>query len=190
MSKIKCMFIFSIGAAVGSFATYKLVKTKYERLAQEEIDDVREYYRNKKEKSEETIETEPVIDDQLDDEEDVKTKEEYGKVLIKEGYGAGEFKKESSEDMRREKPYVISPDDFGERDYKIVSLTYYADKVLADDADMIVEDVEDIVGLNSLDSFGEYEDDSVFVRNESLETDYEILLDMRNYSDIYPGNKG
>ena len=39
--------IFAIGAAVGSVVTYKLVKTKYEQIANEEIEDVREYYRNK-----------------------------------------------------------------------------------------------------------------------------------------------
>ena len=82
-------------------------------------------------------------------------------------------------------PYVISPDEFGnEFDYEEVSLTYYADGVLTDDQDNIIEDVEGLVGLDSLNHFGEYEDDSVFVRNDALQTDYEILADLRNYSDV------
>ena len=32
--------------------------------------------------------------------------------------------------------------------------------------------------------FGEYEDDAVFVRNDAHKTDYEILYDPRNYSDV------
>ena len=84
-----------------------------------------------------------------------------------------------------EKPYVISPEEFGEfEEYEKISLTYYADKVLADENDEEVDDVDEIVGEESLNHFGEYEDDSVFVRNDRLKCDYEILLDQRNYSDV------
>ena len=82
-------------------------------------------------------------------------------------------------------PYVIAPEDFGNMDdYDTVSLIYYADHVLADDDDREIEDVDEIIGLDSLETFGEYEDDSVFVRNDILKCDYEILLDPRNYSDV------
>ena len=36
------ILIFSVGAAIGSVITWKLVKTKYERIAQEEIDSGKE----------------------------------------------------------------------------------------------------------------------------------------------------
>lgn len=82
-------------------------------------------------------------------------------------------------------PYVISPDEFGQDEsYETISLTYYADGVLADDDDEMVEDVENLVGFDSLNHFGEYEDDSVFVRNDRLKCDYEILLDHRKYTDV------
>jgi hypothetical protein len=84
-----------------------------------------------------------------------------------------------------DKPYVITPEEFGDLDdYETISLTYYADLILADDNDVIVDDIEDVVGFDSLNSFGEYEDDSVFVRNDRLKCDYEILLDQRKYSDV------
>ena len=83
------------------------------------------------------------------------------------------------------KPYVISPDEFGEfEDYERISLSYYTDQILADEDDEKVEDVDNVVGLESLAHFGEYEDDSVFVRNDRLKCDYEILLDQRTYSDV------
>ena len=87
--------------------------------------------------------------------------------------------------MGKEVPYVISPEEFGDiEEYDTISLTYYADQVLTDDCDEVIGNVDDIVGIDSLDHFGEYEDDSVFVRNDRLRTDYEILQDTRNYFDI------
>ena len=114
---------------------------------------------------------------------------EYAARLEREGYtnysnaSAGE-KKEEQEAMEM-KPYVISPEEFGEfEDYERISLSYYADQILADEDDEKVEDVDNVVGLESLAHFGEFEDDSVFVRNDRLKCDYEILLDQRTYSDV------
>ena len=90
-----------------------------------------------------------------------------------------------------EKPYIISPEEFGDFDeYTKLSLTYYSDGVLADENDEIVDDIDETVGADFADHFGEYEDDSVFVRNDRLKCDYEILRDNRSYSDVtgrYPG---
>ena len=87
-----------------------------------------------------------------------------------------------------EVPYVISPDEFGElEDYAKVSLTYFADGVLADECGEIVDDVEEIIG-DGLDHFGEYEDDSVFVRSDAKRCDYEILKDLRDFSDFKKKN--
>lgn len=95
-------------------------------------------------------------------------------------------KEEEKEPMKDENPYVISPDQFGELDdYETCSLTYYADGVLTDDTNTVIDNVDEVVGTDSLTHFGEYEDDSVFVRNDRHECDYEILLDNRRFSDIY-----
>ena len=78
------------------------------------------------------------------------------------------------------RPYIITPDEFGDREdegYDTVSLVYYSDGILTDDVDQLVEDVDDTVGLESLNHIGEYEDDSVFVRDERKKVDYEILKD-------------
>lgn len=89
------------------------------------------------------------------------------------------------ESMDSEKPYVISPEEFGEDDeFETESLFYHADGVLTDSRLNVIENVDEIVGIDSLNHFGEYEDDSVFVRNETLHVDYEILKDMRNFADI------
>lgn len=90
-----------------------------------------------------------------------------------------------SEEMTIDKPYVISPEEFDDyEDYNKVVLTYYADQVLADDYGNIISDVENAVGHASLKTFGQYEEDTVFVRNDARRTDYEITRDLRNYSDV------
>lgn len=167
--------IFAVGAAVGSAVTWKYFKTKYERIAQEEIDSVKEVFSKRKKELEEDKNTyEPTADDLHD----------YASVIKGSGYST-----QSVEEMENmSKPYVIPPEDFGEIDeYETVSFTYYSDGILADDMDDIVEDVDNTVGYDSLKHFGEYEDDSVFVRNDRLKTDYEILLDTRAYSDLNGG---
>ena len=81
-------------------------------------------------------------------------------------------------------PYVIAPYDFGELDdYSTFELTYYADGVLEDEDYNIVNDVKDLLGPKALTTFGEYEDDAVFVRNEELQADFQILKDYRTYAE-------
>lgn len=178
------LLIFAVGAAIGSAVTWKLVKTKYERIAQEEIDSVKEVFSRRSKDIEEP-------------EEKVETKEEkapandfreievgdYKETLTQSNYVQYSEIKEEAFNMY--KPQVIEPTEFGECDgYDTISLNYYADGVLTDDFDNPIEDVERMVGVESLTHFGEYEDDSVFVRNDVLKADFEILLDTRNYADV------
>lgn len=179
--------IFVAGAAIGSAVTWYYTKTKYERIAQEEIDSVKEQFSVKKKeaekKSDEKEEAHPTV-----------TKEkpsiaEYAKRLSQESYtnySNADILDESYEQKSKvtEIPFVIPPEEFGELEdegYSKESLTYYADGVLADEEDEIVDDVEGTVGEDSLEHFGEYEDDSVFVRNHRLKADYEILLSQKEY---------
>ena len=84
---------------------------------------------------------------------------------------------------------MIPPEEFGEIEgYVQSSFTYYADKVLTDEDDHIIDDAEDIVGADFYKHFGEYEEDSVFIRNDGKKHDYEILKDFRSYSDVVKNN--
>ena len=174
--------IFAAGAALGSVAAWKVLETKYKRIADEEIASVKEMYRNSSgstEDDEQKEETKTVsrFTEEYDPIDEKKKMTYYERMV--EDYT------EPKEVLDVSKPYVISPDEFGEcDDYDTSSLTYYSDGVLTDDRDEIIEDAEDIVGNDFESHFGEYEDDSVFIRNEKHKTDYEILLDQRNYSDV------
>lgn len=188
-SKGMVFLAFIAGAGIGSVCTWQLLKRKYELIAQEEIDSVKAAYATRetgKSLVEGFCNGLKVAEDRTQkDEGDVDFKK-YASIIQKEGYtDYSRSVEEKKGEAFVEKPYVISPEEFGEfEEYEKFSLTYYADEVLADENDEEVDDVDEIVGDESLNHFGEYEDDSVFVRNDRLKCDYEILLDQRNYSDV------
>lgn len=176
---LKCVLAFTSGAAVGAVVSWRLLKTKYEQIAQEEIDSVKEMYSTSTEDTD-IYEVESVT------EETNEPKEEYEAILESEGYtnySGAKTEKGGSAIMDTERPYVISPDEYGEFEgYDTETLNYYADGVLTDDQDNIIDDVNGIVGEASLKTFGQYEDDAVHVRNDALKTDYEILADIRTFA--------
>lgn len=166
--------VFTAGAAIGSVVTWILVKDKYEKRATAEIDEIREFYFGKKEEEKTEKESE---DDSEDDEEDTEEHKFEKPVLFESRYF---YERKEGDEMVE--PYVISPDEFDEVGYKTESLYLYNDGMLAYVlSGEIVEDIDALVGEDSLNHFGEYEEDSVFVRNENLRTDFEILRADENY---------
>lgn len=177
-------FAFAIGAAVGSVVTCKLVKNKYEQIAREEIEEVRAYYTEKTE-SEPTEDTDSDSDEDsdTDDKEMSKEEERIEYSSIASNYTTDDEGGETP--VSRREPYVISPAEFGEDDaYENETLIYYNDGVLADRDGNRIEDIESCIGYESLNHFGEYEDDSVYVRNDDTMMEYEVLLDESNYADL------
>ena len=178
---------FIIGAASGATVAWYLLKDKYETLAQEEIDSVKEVFaRREQEMKDETVKRN-VAEGIKDSDRTKPDLKEYAEQLKKNGYTRYSDLSADDEGVsdKQTKPYVIPPEQFGDdENYDQISLTYYADGVLADENDEVIEDVEDAVGIDSLNHFGEYEDDSVFVRNDARKCDYEILLDQRTYSEV------
>lgn len=207
---MKNTLTFVLGAAVGSLVTWKLVEEKYKRLANEEIEEVREYYKGKLEPVEDlnNIKPYPIVSviDTTEPEELVKH-DEYVNVLTGLGYSEDDAKSlaedpdvtiEKNEDGEYEvfieppsktAPFVISPEEYGEiPGYDAESWTYYSDGILTNDDDEIVDNIEYYIG-DALDHFGEYEDDCVHVRNENegIECDIEILKYSMTYDEAHGG---
>lgn len=184
--------MFLVGATAGSVATWLCLKRYYERITQEEIDSVKAAFVERKPaitniaKSEKQEENQHKVDISNLKPDLVN----YKAKLQEEGYtNYTEHSKKNTEE-KKDEPYVISPDDYGEDDnYTQISLVYYAgDGVLTDDEDEIIEYIRDTVGEDFAEHFGEYEDDSVFIRNDLLRCDYEILRDNRSYADVAEGS--
>lgn len=181
MSKAAGLIIFALGTATGFATAWQFAKKKYEQIAEDEINSVKEAFLKRGHDAadaETTAKPQPGAEASLKKFEEKPDISTYAEILKHEAYVPEGMKMEES------KPYVISPDEFGEfEDYETISLTYYADQVLVDDGGGKIEDVDGVVGMESLAHFGEYEDDSVFVRNDRLRCDYEILLDEMTYSE-------
>ena len=192
---MKNLLFFVAGAAIGSVVTWKLIEKKYKDLADEEIESVIETFKNRKpiitkDEVKETVEK--VINKWKEPKETVED------IVTSEGYYT-EDEEETEEDDESNYtvdvdpgvevivPYVITPEQFGEYDeYGIKTLTYYADNVLTDEIDNPITSDEMItmIGPDALDHFGEYEDDSVYIRDEMNEMDYEILKSEKMFSEI------
>lgn len=213
------ILMFAVGAAVGSAVTWKFVKTKYEQIAQEEIDSVKDEYANLMRKTRDMLkasvadeENEPEVeqeDDEYpdDDERDFTDHEkemiEYYKITSKYCKSEDEESKDETDDKEENTeeggngdeddlgfpyingPYVISAEDFNSSPpgYNAQPLDYFADGVLADGWGVQL-DIEETIGEEALDHFGEEQDDIVYVRNERNEIDYEVTRDPRTYEEV------
>ena len=192
---MKNLLCFVAGAAIGSVVTWKLIEKKYKDLADEEIESVIETFKNRKPRitKDEVKETvEKVINKWKD------PKETVADIVTSERYSI-ENEEEIDEDDESNytvnidnddtviTPYVITPEEFGEyNEYGTKTLTYYADNVLTDEIDnpITLDEMVTMIGPDALDHFGEYEDDSVYIRDETNEMDYEILKSEKMFSEI------
>lgn len=182
--------VFTVGAAIGSAVTYAILKERYKRIADEEIDSMREYYKRKLDEIKESIsdiddeEDEAESSDENVDEDTEKKYADYAAIIRRSQYNKEDAEEVECMNEPETWPYVITPEEFGEYGYQEVSLNHYADGVLTDELDQPIEDIEGTVGKDYATHFGEYEADSVFIRNDELQIDFEILADLRKFSDL------
>lgn len=89
--------------------------------------------------------------------------------------------------------HIISFIEFNEEcdDYEKLSMCYYdVDETLCDDQEVIVVDVETLIGGEALYRFetsGNGANDVVYVRNDNLKTDYEIIRLHSSYMETVTG---
>lgn len=176
MNKATGAFIFLAGVAAGAVGTWFIIKKKYEETAS-----VKEAYGRRT----------AVVLDETSSESNDKDKPDlmtfYKDKIKDEGYTnyseKPSDKSESEEDKKMKKPHVISYKEFEESDFESIPLTYYADNVLVDDDDGVIDNTEEIIGdVDILHEFGD--EDCFYVINDELKTVYEICRDHRKYSDI------
>ena len=183
--KLSNVLLFTAGVAVGSLMTWRYFKSKYE-VVEDEIEEKTE------EAEGESEEEDPEV---LESKMSYKKPplKEYVKMVEDNGYVPKTHMEEVEEEIANGEwgdkdvyePFIIRPDEYGElHAYETLSLNYYADGVLTDELDNPIEDVESLVPADFADHFGEYEDNVVHVRNDNLECDYEILRDLRKFTDV------
>lgn len=181
---MKGLLIFAAGLAVGAVTGALVIKNKVLADAKAEVEEVRAYYRSKQQERgvKEAEETKEEVKEEVKEVEeavkfDKNTYVNYNKI-------AKEYQT-SKDSTFADDPYIIDPEEFGENpEYDTMTLTYFADGVLVDDVDDLVDEPDVVVGLENLKVLGDYGATSVYVRNDIYRTDYEVIKDDWNYSDI------
>lgn len=86
------------------------------------------------------------------------------------------------------KPYIITVSEFfdeHEDDFDKLTVTYFeSDGILMDDHNVVIPDIEFNIGIDNLDHFGVGSNEShiLYIRNEQLTNDYEVVLDDGSYT--------
>ena len=190
--KLSSVIIFCGGVFIGGFITWDFFKTKYEKIADEEIASVKETFEHREPRPDKNYKVEealkgndtyinvsPGVAERIIQIIDSNSYRNYSNTSIETD------KKGGTADMELKQPYVITPEQYEDNvDYTKVSLTWYSDEVLEDDWGNVL-DPDDVIGSDALKTFGQYEKDSVFVRDDDEQIDYEVLLDTRSYKETY-----
>lgn len=192
---VKNALIFVVGAAIGSVTTWYFVKDKYMKIADEEIESVKEYYSNRKPREEFNPENSPVkkneeTNQEQDDQQDDHMND-YKKILSDKKYKnyAEKTAREDGKDYELpsedDNPFIcfINPDQYG-YEYEDECLDYYTgDDILVNEIGDVVDKDEwqDMLGVEWKDRLEANDYESVYVRNSYLEKDYEIMAIHESY---------
>lgn len=182
MKSIKGIFIFVIGVVSGTFVGAQIAKKKYEEIANEEIEEIRAYYKER-EKEVKEIEEPNAVEAPEEKSIEVEEKKQYDNIIKRGNYMAVD---EEEQNNVCDEAYPIDPSEFGNDGKNATeTLTYFADGVLVNEVDEVVEDPDLVVGRHHIDIFNEFpEATCVYVRNDLDGMDYEILKDDWCWSDF------
>ena len=185
---MKGLLIFAAGLAVGAVAGAVIVKNKVLADAKAEIEEVREYYRESRGQKDEHVEEVKEVEKKEYELKDIQIKDEPKTEKEHTNYSQITkmyMSKDEYQTPMYDDPFVIDPSEFGENpEYDTETLTYFADGVLVDDVYDVIEEPDIVVGLENLKVFEEFGATTVYVRNDIYKTDYEIIRDDWNYSDL------
>ena len=190
-------FIFLGGLITGAVMTYFAMKNKCEEYIQNEIKEVKDELHNRHNDDENDVidvdKTEEVNDtEEVKDTENVENHQEYNELINEY---APENEVEINEIKRENDPrfaHIVTPEDFGSIEgYDYDSLYWHPNNVVTNNTDTEIIDSDELYNLVGMSwseiksHFGEYEDDTVFVRNNDLKCDYEILRTIEDFEERY-----
>lgn len=96
-----------------------------------------------------------------------------------------DFYEEHPSEGAEEHPYPITAEEFAneKRFYDKITIYLYRDDVAVDEQERIVDDLEQLVGVENINRLGDLSDDEdvVLIRNEMRSADYEIRLMDEDY---------
>lgn len=190
------------GLVVGYFFAKSRLETKYEKLLQDELDEMRDHFRARETARQEQTEK-PDLQERVEalgyatkSAPDIETPEvevpepQVTNVFVENERGLStevwDYDRELAS-RTADRPYVIHKQEFMDSpdEYDQMTLTYFVqDDVLANQADQRMDDIDERVALENLEKFGHGSEDAnvVYVRNDRLKLDFEILRSGGSYT--------
>lgn len=170
---------FLVGAGLGTALAWSFAKTKYEKIADEEIESMKKVLLKDKEKDNTNSEKK-------------KNVSKVDEIVNKEGYKGQSTnyatvyneKKTQKNDVES---YIhpIPSDEFGlEEEYDVITLIYLVDGVLIDDMDAEVGNIEEKIGADFAKYFEETNGDTIYFKNDKYKAYYEIVQDDRSFDQV------
>lgn len=168
------LLAFIFGATFGSVVTYYVIKNKFDSdlensITEEELEAEKEKVRN----------------------EFIKANNDVDDILKSNDYVAKETTPQEVIDESDEDIYIIPIEEYGELyDYEEINLTLYADGILTDEDDEMIDDPEELIGsgnlkyLRNADQLSDMIGDSIFIRNDAKKCDYEVSICAMSYDEI------
>ena len=185
---VKAIGMFIFGVAVGAGVTNYVMKTKYEKIVQEEIDSIKETLGKKNEKS--------VINDEENSFDDTDIiNDNYDNMINNLGYNHASLKTVTSinKDIEYEpqtEPYIIDVNGFldDKNNYDKLTLSFYADdQTLVDEQDEVITNEIQLIGDDDLFiNFGSNlldNPDVMYIRNNKMLADLEIICVHSSFED-------
>lgn len=203
--------MFVLGGSVGSLITAvvmrRLIETKYNQLAEAEISEMREHFRAKQVVADEKPDLERIVEERgyvppppgglnvvqpVIDVEPIELEEEDDEDEVKNIFKDGWNYEVELALRSADKPYVIHQDEYSDRGFSGVTLTYYeGDDILCDEHNKPIDNKDQLIGEENLARFGHGSGNPniVYIRNELLSIDIELLKDDGSYVEKLHGLK-
>lgn len=186
------------GAGVGAGVTYILMKDKHEREFADEIvalnhedalrmtaDELKSYYLEQLK----DLGVDILYKDNIDEDTYQEIKSRVNPIDDDEDEDEEDEEEECEGPLEpNPEPYVIDENEFGSNDdYSTQTLHFYKeDEVFTDEENEIIDGVGRLLG-DTIDDITECENDSIYIRSETICCDYEILIFDDSYSHAVEG---
>lgn len=170
---VKNLLYLAAGAALGSTVTFFAVRKHFSDKAEHDIQEIRDYYAKKQlpeQEAEASVPDQPTLD-------------HYTDIIASQNYATAEDAKIVVPETRNMTQIeVIDADEYGNREGydAILSYTYYTNGVLTDENNDPLSQ-ESITNMVGSDFYKKFVDDVLYIRNNEMKCDFEILLDETEY---------
>lgn len=189
MKAWKAAVIFLLGAGAGVGAAYFPLKKFFREKADEEIQSVVDTFHKQYDRNSEDPEPEK---EEVHEEPTWKAAEKLKveDIIQKMNYSKLYKLKEERVNLYKEFPYEIGAGEYNEFEaegWGCGTIRVFTDGIITDNELNPLDDWMEVIGDACLEHFNETEDGILYVRNEKLKSDYEVISDLRTFQEAVEG---